>query len=305
MASPLFRRNAVPWPFIGARPYGICITVLPHRQLFANADLWWIALPFKHFRVMNVIAAVLTAKGDHTKMKHFTIDNENNIAVHASKKAARETGAGVFSTEEQFADLIGPDNKRLVDIWNSLPGVKPVTKFANRKVATERIWKAIQSLGGAEPVPAPVAREEEPVAATPESSPALEAASEPTTDQPTTPTPNDSPLPEEASEPATAQFVPALIADACATVEPVADAGAQAPNVAPTEAPAPKKATAAKNAPKAKRAPRRRKAPGRARAARRPRWSPCSSARTAPRWRRSWKRWGGRSTPFAASWPAR
>ena len=33
-------------------------------------------------------------------MKHFTIDTENNITVHVSKKAARETGAGVFSTEE-------------------------------------------------------------------------------------------------------------------------------------------------------------------------------------------------------------
>jgi hypothetical protein len=54
----------------------------------------------------------------------------------------------------------------------SLPGVKPVTKFANRKVATERIWKAIQTLGdgapaeeataGAEPQAPPA---EQPVAA--------------------------------------------------------------------------------------------------------------------------------------------
>ena len=79
-------------------------------------------------------------------MKYFTIDNENNITAHANRQAARDTGAGVFSTEVQFADLIGPDNKRLLEIWNSLQGVKPVTKFANRKVATERIWKAIQSL---------------------------------------------------------------------------------------------------------------------------------------------------------------
>jgi hypothetical protein len=65
-------------------------------------------------------------------MKHFTIDVENNITVHASRKAAPETGAGVFATEEQLADLIGPDTKRLVEIWNSLPGVKPATKFAYR-----------------------------------------------------------------------------------------------------------------------------------------------------------------------------
>ena len=95
---------------------------------------------------MNVIVTVSRGK-ESTYMKTFTIDTDNNITVHTSRKAARETGAGVFATEEQFADLIGPDNKRLVEIWNGLAGVKPVTKFANRKAATERIWKALQSLG--------------------------------------------------------------------------------------------------------------------------------------------------------------
>src|SRR4051794_27262717 len=80
-----------------------------------------------------------------TYIKTFTIDSD--ITVHPSRKAARETGAGVFASEKQLAELIGPDNKRLVEIWNSLTGVKPVTNFANRKAATERIWKAIQSLG--------------------------------------------------------------------------------------------------------------------------------------------------------------
>ena len=103
---------------------------------------------------MNVIVTVSRGK-ESTYMKTFTIDADNNITVHTSRKAARETGAGVFATEEQFAELVGPDNKRLVEIWNGLPGVKPVTKFANRKSATERIWKLIQSLGdeGAAPVP--------------------------------------------------------------------------------------------------------------------------------------------------------
>ena len=35
---------------------------------------------------------------------------------------------------------------RLVEIWNSLPGVTPVTKFKDRKTAAGRIWKAIQTL---------------------------------------------------------------------------------------------------------------------------------------------------------------
>jgi hypothetical protein len=60
---------------------------------------------------MNVIVTVSRGK-ESTYMKTFTIDTDNNITVHPSRKAARETGAGVFATEEQFADLIGPDNKR-------------------------------------------------------------------------------------------------------------------------------------------------------------------------------------------------
>ena len=62
----------------------------------------------------------------------------------------------MFSAEEQLADAVGNDSKRLVEIYNSLPGVTPVKKFANRKVATERIWKAIQGLGQAVDAASPV-----------------------------------------------------------------------------------------------------------------------------------------------------
>jgi hypothetical protein len=88
-------------------------------------------------------------------MKAFTIDETNNITAHATRKEAKDAGLPAFSTEEQFADAIGNDNKRLLEIYNSLPGVTPVKKFAGRKVATERIWRAIQGLAG------PVASEPE------------------------------------------------------------------------------------------------------------------------------------------------
>ena len=217
-----------------------------------------------------MIAAVLTAKGDYTKMKHFTIDNDNNIAIHASKKAARETGVGVFSTEEQLADLIGADNKRLVEIWNSLPGVKPVTKFANRKMATERIWKAVQSLGEAVdgPVPvaesAPIEQEEQAVAVTPESEPALEVAaqrtSQPATDQVAAPATNDIPSPEDATEPLAEPIAPATTQHTVLTEEPLATVGAQAPDVTPPEPPTTSQAIAVKRAPKGKRAAKPAKA---------------------------------------------
>ena len=52
-----------------------------------------------------------------------------------------------FSSEKEFAELAADwSGTRLVEIWNSLPGVQPVNKFTNRTTAVRRIWKAIQSL---------------------------------------------------------------------------------------------------------------------------------------------------------------
>ena len=83
-------------------------------------------------------------------MKAFTIDNENNITVYASKKEAADADSGaVFVSEEQLAAL---ESSRLVEIWNTLPGVTPVKKFKDRPTAAARVWKAIQSL---EPAVAP------------------------------------------------------------------------------------------------------------------------------------------------------
>jgi hypothetical protein len=79
-------------------------------------------------------------------MNVFTIDADNNITVHATKKAARETGADIFDTAANFAELIGTDNKRLIEIWNSLTGVTPVKKFTSRAVAARRIFAEVQKL---------------------------------------------------------------------------------------------------------------------------------------------------------------
>ncbi len=176
-------------------------------------------------------------------MKTYTIDAENAITIHASRKAARETGAGVFTSEVELADLIGPDLKRLVEIYNSLPGVKPVTKFANRKTACEKIWRAIQGLGqpaDAQPLPNFASCVE-----------AVEAASVPET-------PFDDPMPEPVTnQPEVAiESAPAHVEEQPAqqpveAAEPVATLGAQTPDVAPETSTATKKATRQKKAPKA------------------------------------------------------
>jgi hypothetical protein len=83
-------------------------------------------------------------------MKTFTIENgTNNITLHATTEDAEAVAnAGHFRTEAQLAKLAADwPMMKLIEIWNSLPGVSPVNKFKDRATAVGRIWKAIQGLG--------------------------------------------------------------------------------------------------------------------------------------------------------------
>ena len=84
-----------------------------------------------------------------TYMKTFSIDNDNHISVFASKKEAAATSAtpfDPFTSQSELAELAAAwPAIRLIEIWNSIPGISAVTKFTSRKTATERIWKAIQN----------------------------------------------------------------------------------------------------------------------------------------------------------------
>jgi hypothetical protein len=51
-----------------------------------------------------------------------------------------------FATEQELKESAGGwPMKRLIEIWNQLPGVSPVQKFENREIAIARIWRAIQA----------------------------------------------------------------------------------------------------------------------------------------------------------------
>ncbi|MGA7413813.1 MAG: DUF3489 domain-containing protein [Bryobacteraceae bacterium] len=156
-------------------------------------------------------------------MKIFTIENEtNNITLHTTVQDAEAVANAERFRNEAGLNKLATDwpAARLVEIWNSLPGVSPVKKFKDRQTAVSRIWKALQGLGQA----APAADEQSSVA---EAAPIHEA--------------------NETTEPAAA--IPEEPEPATAT--PVTP---QTPNVAPDEAPAKKKTTARKNAPKAPKA---------------------------------------------------
>ena len=84
-------------------------------------------------------------------MTTFTIDNDNNITAFGSTEeaaAATTTPFDSFASQKELAELAAAwPPERLVAIWNSLTGVKPVKSFKSAKAAAGRIWERIQSLG--------------------------------------------------------------------------------------------------------------------------------------------------------------
>jgi hypothetical protein len=79
-------------------------------------------------------------KGKSTVNRYEIADDNTLHAV-----VSTETGGAVFVSEQQFEELTtGWPVRRLVAIWNQLPGVRPVTRFENRSVAVRRIWQALQ-----------------------------------------------------------------------------------------------------------------------------------------------------------------
>jgi hypothetical protein len=167
-------------------------------------------------------------------MKIYTIENEsNNITVHATvQEAEAVTNAERFRNESGLHKLAADwPASRLLEIWNSLPGVTPVKKFKDRQTAVARIWKVVETLGQ----PATAAQADEP-----------------------TPVPEAAPVPDQVEE-ASITVKPAGASPEPATATPVTQ---QAPDVAPAEATPTKKTTAKKAAPKAPKAPKAAKSDG-------------------------------------------
>src|ERR1035437_5938775 len=85
-------------------------------------------------------------------MLTFTIENESdNITAHATAQEAEAVpNAERFRNEAGLAKLAADwSAARLVEIYNSLPGVSPVKKFTDRNTAASRIWNAVQRLASA------------------------------------------------------------------------------------------------------------------------------------------------------------
>jgi hypothetical protein len=79
-------------------------------------------------------------------MKTFTIATNNIVTAHADDVWVSDQTVK-FTMEQELAALAAAwPGARLVEIWNRVPGAKPVAKFTNRHAGVKRIWKAVQSM---------------------------------------------------------------------------------------------------------------------------------------------------------------
>ena len=69
------------------------------------------------------------------------------VVVNGGREPAHsgEAQAAWITSVEEWEKIAGAwPLKRLVEIWNSLPGVATVRKFTSRPIALERIWRALE-----------------------------------------------------------------------------------------------------------------------------------------------------------------
>jgi hypothetical protein len=77
----------------------------------------------------------------------YVISKDNRVQVLREGVPQPENADLVFSgSEELQAGTSGWTMGRLVLVWNKLPGCRPVARFENRRIALERLWRAIQNV---------------------------------------------------------------------------------------------------------------------------------------------------------------
>ena len=81
-------------------------------------------------------------------MKIFYIHANAVRVCHSQGRAATlHADAEKFGTERELAKLaVTWPLSRFLEIWNALPGTRPVRKFTDRNTAVRRIWKEAQKL---------------------------------------------------------------------------------------------------------------------------------------------------------------
>src|SRR3954469_12534838 len=92
--------------------------------------------------------AVLPGQRDGWKWPHTNVGQKREHMPHPPTPeptfphSEEHRRAPQLTSFEEWRALAGAwPLKRLVALWNDLPGVPPVQKFTNREIALERIWR--------------------------------------------------------------------------------------------------------------------------------------------------------------------
>ena len=74
----------------------------------------------------------------------FYLTTEGVVAERTPDSGAHDHQRLIASKDEWEAVAGEWPLKRLIAIWNGLPGVTPVEKFTSRRIAVQRIWRAVE-----------------------------------------------------------------------------------------------------------------------------------------------------------------
>jgi hypothetical protein len=82
-------------------------------------------------------------------MRIYIIGNDGIRLYHEAPTIVNEGEVAVASNEELHAAPLS--GKRLLALWNALPGVEKRRKIGDRKALIDQLWSAIEALPGREP----------------------------------------------------------------------------------------------------------------------------------------------------------
>lgn len=75
----------------------------------------------------------------------FFLTSKGVIQTGEATAAPPPDGALTFSSEQELAHIAQDlPLRRLVELWNGLPGMRSVQRFEDRTIAVSRLWRALQ-----------------------------------------------------------------------------------------------------------------------------------------------------------------
>ncbi len=99
----------------------------------------------------SAIAEAICFKGcseteDGDRSYWIASDNRVGVLAAGQAKPADDAVVSVSSLEELTTATSHWPMPQLVSVWNQIPGARRVTRFENRSIAIERLWRALEAL---------------------------------------------------------------------------------------------------------------------------------------------------------------